>query len=132
MSLTHVECDAQDGKNIYADADWCFTGLPEPLRGADWVMAGNSDALFSALDLMQIEVAAGIVVSVAHDDRLPRPSWLTRQFQATDLRLAVNGLPMTVFQHRVTHEESLTLGSNTDDPSVKTALMYIVLLKSAH
>ncbi len=126
----HIEQNAQDGKNIYVDRDYSFAGLPPELMGADWIQAGNSDAFYSAVDLIQIEAIAGTTVSVAHDDRLPRPAWLTSQFQPTNLSLAVKGRPMKIFQHPATHEESLTLGSNADDTSVKTGNMYIVFVNA--
>jgi hypothetical protein len=77
---------------------------------------------------MQLAVKAGSVVAIAHDDRLPSPVWLTRQFQRTEKCLKVDGLTMTIFQHRALSDESLTLGSNTDDPAVKRAKAYIVFV----
>ena len=44
------------------------------------------------------------------------------------MSLKVNGQTMTIFQRRAKSDESLTLGSNTDDPSVKTANAYIVFV----
>ncbi len=73
------------GKNIYVDRDHSFTDLPAELIGADWLKASESDAFYSAVDFIQIAVNAGTTVSIAHDDRLPRPAWLTSQFQPTGL-----------------------------------------------
>lgn len=131
-SITHVEVDAEDGKNAYVDGDAPFAGLPAALAGADWVQTDNRDAFYSALDLIQIAVPAGAVVSVAHDDRLPAPSWLAQQFRAGQGArpfLVVNGRHMTIFEHRAISDESLTLGSNTDDPNARTGLMYVVFVK---
>lgn len=54
-----------------------------------------------AVDLMEIAVKAGAVVAVAHDDRLARPGWRTRQFKPTDLSLAIDGQPMNVIANPV-------------------------------
>jgi len=129
-AMAHLEQNAQDGKNVYVDRDFSFAGLPPELIGADWFQAPESDAFYSAVDLIQIAVNAGTTVFVAHDDRLPRPNWLTSQFQPTNLSLTVNGQPMKIFQHAAAHEESLTLGSNVDDPTVKTGNMYIVFVNA--
>jgi beta-galactosidase len=128
----HVEQRAQDGKTVYVDRNYTFAGLPKELHGADWFQAPDSDAFYSAVDLIQIAVSAGTTVSVAHDDRLPRPIWLTTLFQPTDLSITVNGRSMKIFQRATAHEESLTLGSNVDDISVKTGNMYVVFVNAAH
>ena len=126
-TIVHVEQNAQNGKNVYVDRDYAFAGLPAELVGADWVQAANGDSLYNAVDLMEVAVKAGAVVSIAHDDRLPRPAWLTRQFQPSDLSLAVNGQSMKVFQRRVDRDESLTLGANTENPAIglRTCTLYL-------
>ncbi|HWZ96005.1 MAG TPA: DUF4982 domain-containing protein [Opitutaceae bacterium] len=126
----HIRQKVRDGTKVYADRDISFASLPPGLTGADWIQAANNDAFYSAVDLMQIAVRAGTTVFVAHDDRLPRPLWLTSQFQPTDLSLTVEGHSMKIFQHAATHEESLTLGSNTDDTTVKTGHMYVVFVNA--
>jgi beta-galactosidase len=129
--IVHVEQNAADGKNIFVDRDLPFTGLPEQLVGADWVQGANSDSVYSAVDLMQVAVKGGCTVAIAHDDRLPSPAWLTQKFKRTSMSLKVNGQTMTIFQRRAKADESLTLGSNTDDPSVKTANAYIVFVNGS-
>jgi beta-galactosidase len=130
--IVHLEQNAQNGKNIYVDRDHSFTDLPAKLVGADWLKAAESDAFYSAVDFIQIAVNAGTTVSIAHDDRLPRPAWLTSQFQPTGLSLTVQGHPMKIFQHHAGQEESLTLGSNTDNTSLKTGDMYVVFVNAGH
>jgi beta-galactosidase len=129
--IVHVEQDAQNGKNVYVDRDYAFVGLPVELIGADWVQAAEGDSTYNAVDLMEVAVKAGEVVFVAHDDRLARPVWLTRQFQANDSSLTVNGRSMTVFQHRADRDESLTLGANTENPGETTCNMYVVFVNAA-
>ena len=126
--IVHVESQALDGKNAYVDTDAPFAGLPVELVGADWVQAANRESLYNAVDLMEVSVVSGAVVSVAHDDRLPRPSWLTERFQPTPVRLTVAGRPMTVFQRRAARDESLTLGANADRQAAP-ANMYVVFIQ---
>jgi beta-galactosidase len=129
ISIAHVESGAGDGKNVYVDRDVAFDGLPSALRGADWVQAAQADALFSALDFIQIAVPSGVTVYVAHDDRLARPSWLLRQFRPTKMSILVSGQPMTVFEHHAGGDESLTLGSNSDVATSVRPNMYVVFAK---
>src|SRR6185295_378768 len=118
-----VETAAADGKKVYSDRATVFASLPADLAGADYVQGADADRLYSAVDLMEIAVKAGAVVSVAHDDRLPRPEWLTRQFKPLETSVTVDGQAMKVFQHRADRDESLTLGANTEDTNAKTGNM---------
>ena len=126
--IVHAETRAADGKNAYVDADSPFAALPADLAGADWVQAANRDSLYSAVDLMEVAVAAGSVVSIAHDDRLTRPAWLTRQFLQTATRIKLNRQTMTVFQRRIERDESLTLGANAERQAAP-ANMYVVFIQ---
>lgn len=127
-STVCLATDAQPGKKIYADRECTFAELPAALRGGDYVQAANADKLYNAVDLMELAVPAGALVSIAHDDRLPRPAWLTRQFTPSDTSLLVDGKPLRIFQHRAQADESLTLGANTEDAKLKTCNMYLVFI----
>src|SRR5581483_11348515 len=128
--IVHLEADAKDGKNVYVDRDFPFSTLPAELVGADYVQGAEDDRLYSAVDLMQLAVKAGSVVYVAHDNRLPRPDWLTKQFTATGKTVLVQGKPMTIFQHQAAQNESVTLGSNAEGTS-KACNMYLVFVNGA-
>jgi beta-galactosidase len=129
-SIAHVEVNARDGRNIYVDRNYTFAALPADLVDADWVQVADADQRYSAVDFIELAVAGGTVVSIAHDERAPLPEWLTKQFQATGQRLTINGKPMRIFQRRIAREESLTFGSNTDGAPVR-ANMYVVLVNAA-
>jgi beta-galactosidase len=129
--LVHVEMNARDGRNAYVDVDSPLKDLPASLVGADWVQVANRDALYHAVDLMEIAVPPGTRVTIAHDDRLPRPPWLTRDFAPTPERMIVAGRPMTLFARTVAQESGLTFGPNTEDSSQKEANMYLVFVSPA-
>jgi hypothetical protein len=127
--LVHVESNAANAKNAYCDSDYAFTNLPGILTGADWVQTAEADCRYSAADLMQIAVRAGTTVYVAHDNELPRPGWLRRQFHPTTVTFDLNGRTMKVFECWLQSDGSLTLGSNTDDAPPKSCNMYLVFVK---
>jgi beta-galactosidase len=124
-----VQEGAKDGAKIYADREYVFAALPDPLAGSDWIQTANADKLYSAEDLMDLAVNVDGVVYIAHDGRLPCPGWLEQQFKPTECRLAVNGQAMRVFERRVRTGESLTLGSNAPARGPKACNMYIVFVK---
>ncbi len=130
-TIVHVEQNAADGKNIFVDRDMPFSNLPTELSGADWVQSADSDSVYTAVDLMQVAVKGGSVVSIAHDERIALPAWMAQKFKPTGLILTVDGQKMKIYQHRAQSDESLTLGSNTDDPSIKKANAYIVFVNTA-
>lgn len=129
-TIVHVEANAQAGKNIYVDRDYTFAGLPAALAGADWVQMADGDQRYSAVDLVEMAVKGGTVVSIAHDGRTPVPDWLAKQFLSTELTLTVHDQPMKIFQRRMAQDGSLTLGSNTDGTPTR-ANMYVVLVSAA-
>jgi len=124
-----VQKGAKDGAKIYADRDFVFNELPAALQDSDWVQTANADKLYSAADLLDFSLNGDGVVFVAHDARLPVPDWLQQQFRATEMTLAVNGQPMKIFERRARGGESLTLGSNTENRSLKSCNMYVVFVK---
>ncbi len=125
--IVHVESDAQNGRKIYVDRDATFTALPADLIGADWVQIAADDQRYSAVDLIEIAVAPGTVVAIAHDDRAPLPAWLTKQFTPTARTLTADGVAMRLFERAMGEGGSLTFGSNTDGAPV-TANHYIVFV----
>lgn len=131
VEVVRIVEQVADGMDAYADVPSPLRDLPPRLSGADLVRAPNADALYSAEDFIDFSVSAPVVVTIAHDDRLPVPAWLLRNFNATKDKLTVLGQAMTLYTRRVTRGSSLTLGSNTEDSSVKIGLMYIVFVKSS-
>jgi beta-galactosidase len=127
--LVHVEQGAENGKNAYFDTPSPFTDLPPQLVGADWVQASSRESLYSAVDLMQTTIVGGSTIYIAHDERLAIPAWLTRQYDPTEIRIHLNGVPMKVFSRKWDHDQSLTLGSNTEDASAKSGNMFVVFVK---
>jgi beta-galactosidase len=127
-SIVHVETNASAGRNAYVNIDSPLPALPSELNGADWVQADNRDALYSAVDLMEIGVAPNTVVWIAHDRRLPRPAWLTKQFTPAGQSLAVVGQTLDLFRRELAAGGSLTLGANTENTSITEANMYLVFV----
>ena len=119
--------DLRNGAPAYVDSDATVAGLPASLAGSDYVQAAQADKLYSAVDLMELRVKAGANVAIAHDDRLPRPTWLTSQFLPTNLSLTIAGHTMRLFQHHAQSDASLTLGSNAES-GTKDCNMYLVIL----
>jgi len=129
-AIVHVETRASEGKNAYVDVDSPFRALPALLQGADWIKPANRDALYHAVDLIELSVATDAVVVIAHDDRLSRPPWLTAGYLPTGRQISVAGATLSLFERPVVAATSLTLGPNTEEIRVTDAAMYIVFVRA--
>jgi beta-galactosidase len=116
---------AAPGKRAYVEAAIPLGALPPELIGADYIEPALMDQLYITTNLMDVAVKAGTTITVAHDERIPPPSWLTGQFQATPQRIIIGGVPMILYQRKARQAESLTLGSNGD----RGGNMYLVFVK---
>ncbi len=127
-SIVHVETGARDGRNAYVNVDSPFAALPAPLQGADWVQVDNRDAFYSAVDLMELAVIPGSTIWIAHDNDLPRPAWLVKQFKRSDQAITVLGRKMNLFRREASADESLTLGANTEDTRIREGNLFLVFV----
>lgn len=59
---------AADGKRIYTDEEWVFKGLPDYLKGADYLMVANGDARTSAGEGVVFKIGRVGRVYVVYDD----------------------------------------------------------------
>lgn len=126
--IVHVETEAREGRNAYVDVDSPFGALPPFLRGADWVQLSNRDALYHAVDLMELSVKAGTRVVIAHDDRLARPPWLTKDYGPLAEKISVKGATLSLFAREFPTAASVTLGPNTEQSGLTDAAMYVVFI----
>ncbi len=124
-----VQPEAGEGKRVYVDGDERFATLPAELRGADYVQAAQADSAYSAADLIEISFAGDAILTVAHDDRLPRPEWLD-PFRSTGSRIEIAGRGMSLFERRVAAGASVTLGGNADSAGAAAAHMYLVFVRA--
>ena len=125
-----VRRGAAKGGKVYADRDYTFTQLPDFLAGADYVQFPQADNQYSAVDLVVFTVKTDGVVYVAHDQRLPRPPWLTESFTDTGATLPLPKATLSIFKRAVRKDETLTLGSNVETQAKRACTMYVVFVQS--
>ena len=125
-----VRRGASNGQPAYSDSDIKFEGLPGFLEGADYLQLPSADKLYSAVDLIGFAVKQDGVLTIAHDDRLRRPGWLSAGYKATSWSMSVAGVKMTLFQKAVKKNEMLTLGSNAKAGLPTACNAYIVFVQN--
>jgi hypothetical protein len=125
---------AGDGKRIYKDRDWVFKGLPDYLKGADYLMVANDDAQTSAGEGVVFKIGRVGCVYVAYDDaneHFPVVSSPTG-FKKTSDKITINGRSHTIYRSGEMNGGELTyLGTNnwTEKPPVG-ANNYVVFVQS--
>lgn len=68
------------------------TGLPDFLRGADYIMPFNDDKFVSSLELT-IYVARPATLYVFLDNNMEVPAWLRKNFKDTGVDIGLDGAP---------------------------------------
>jgi beta-galactosidase len=121
-----VKTNTANGQVIFKDRTYTFTDLPSYLVGGEYVQLPNEDKLYVAADLINFTAGKNAAIYVAHDDRLPRPTWLTTDFTDTGDNISINGTPSSLFKQEVTASTTLTLGGNRDTTSSELCNMYVL------
>jgi beta-galactosidase len=113
---------------IYSDSPAAFTDLPANFLGGEYLQLPSADHNYSALDLIQFTAAKTMDLYIAHDDRLPRPGWLTSNFKATSEKITLpDNTPATLYERTMKKDASLTLGGNTDSQFTGPSALYVVI-----
>ena len=121
-----VKTNLQNGDRIYTDRNYIFSDLPAYLADAEHIQLPNNDKRYSALDLIQFGAGTDAYIYVAHDDRLPEPTWLSSAFTATGDHILINNSSMSLFRKAIAKGGVLTLGGNTDGETPSACNLYIV------
>jgi beta-galactosidase len=124
---------AADGQRIYKDRDWVFAGLPDYLKGADYLSVANDDATTSAGEGVVFKIGKPGRVYVAYDDgneHFPMVCSPT-PFKKTEDKIAINGRTHTLYRSAAMNGGELTyIGTNnwTDKPPQR-ANNYVVFVQ---
>lgn len=87
------------------------SGIPEFLRGADYVMPFNDDKLHSTLEVTLV-LAKPATVYLLFDNNMSRPEWLTKDFVDTDYDI---GLDEAASKYRPLKRVGVGPASSIDD-----------------
>ncbi len=120
------------GANQYIDrGDRFRSSVPSGLNGATYLETANGDADASPGmrgGFLTFTVDRDAIVYVAHDQRLKKPSWLTKSFRDTGWRLGTSRQQTKYHVYRRRFPKgTVSLGSNLDTPASGT--MYTVAVQ---
>jgi beta-galactosidase len=119
------------GKKAYTDLEFNYTVIPRYLNGAEYIRTPNSDNRYWARDQLQFIAGVKMHIYVLHDDTVPRPEFLLKDYKDTgdDIKIDGKGPVMSIF-HRVAEAgESIIMAGNSDGDAPKDCRMYTVIGK---
>ncbi|GAA4957893.1 glycoside hydrolase family 2 protein [Algibacter aquimarinus] len=117
------------GKKAYTDLEYNYTVLPRYLNESEYVRTPNSDNRYWARDQLQFIAGVKMHIYVLHDDTVPRPEFLLKDYKDNGDNVKVGDVVMSVF-HRVAEEgESIIMAGNSDGDAPKNCRMYTVIAK---
>lgn len=117
------------GKKAYTDLEYNYTVLPRYLNESEYVRTPNSDNRYWARDQLQFIAGTKMHIYVLHDDTVPRPEFLLKDYKDNGDNVKVGEVVMSVF-HRVAEEgESIIMAGNSDGDAPKNCRMYTVIAK---
>jgi hypothetical protein len=119
------------GAPLYVDREYAAQSpLPAALQDLTYIRTANDDKDLMPADgaLLSFEVSQPALVSVAHDDLIQRPSWLTSGFKDSgiDLVSSDGNKTLSVFEKAVGAGQ-VVLGPNVTSPANHS--MYVVFVR---
>ncbi|GIZ09521.1 sugar-binding domain-containing protein [Flavobacterium sp. UMI-01] len=117
------------GKKAYTDLEYNYTVIPSYLRGAEYVRTPDSDKRYWARDQLQFVAGVDMEIYVGHDDRVPRPEFLKKEYVDTGDDIDLGGVKMSLFKRTAKAGESIIMAGNTEGDAPKDCRMYVVIGK---
>lgn len=117
------------GKKAYTDLEFNYTVIPGYLRGGEYIRTPDSDKRYWARDQLQFIAGSDMDIYVGHDDRVPRPEFLVKDYKDTGDDINLGGVVMSLFKRTAKAGESIIMAGNTDGQAPKECRMYFVIGK---
>ena len=117
------------GKKSHTDLEHNYTHLPRYLNGSEYVRTPNSDKKYWARDQLQFIAGQKMHIYVLHDDRVPRPEFLLKDYKDTGDDVKLDKAVMSVFHRIAEAGESIIMAGNSDGDVPDNAKMYTVMAK---
>ncbi len=119
------------GATQYTDGAITLESVPQQLAGRIYVATPYADrnAVPGSGDFLTCEASSDVVVYVAHDDRIPRPTWLADGFVRTSTRLESMAGSFRIYLKNFP-AGPVTLGSNVSTVA-SAGSMYTVVVHPA-
>ncbi|WP_282122046.1 glycoside hydrolase family 2 protein [Algibacter mikhailovii] len=119
------------GKKAYTDLEYNYTVIPRYLNGSEYIRTPNSDNRYWARDQLQFIAGVKMHIYVLHDDTVPRPEFLLKDYEDTgdDIKIDGKGPVMSIFHREAEAGESIIMAGNSDGDAPKDCRMYTVIGK---
>jgi beta-galactosidase len=117
------------GKKTYTDMEHNYTVIPKYLVGSEYVRVPNSDGKYWARDQLQFIAGAAMEIYIGHDDRVPRPAFLLKDYKDLGDDVILGDVKMSLFKRVAKKGESIIMAGNSDGDVPEGTRMYFVIGK---
>ncbi len=118
------------GKRAYTDMEHNYTVIPKYLNGAEYIRTPNSDKRYWARDQLQFVAGIDMHIYVLHDDTVPVPAFLLKDYKDNGDNINVGKVTMSIFHRIAKAGESIIMAGNSDGDAPKDCRMYTVMGKA--
>ncbi len=120
----------QRGTLVYADRNYTFIEIPEPLAGATHIRTHNDDKSNTETNFLRFEINLPATLYLAYDGRTSPPKPLVKDMELTDMSVRMsNGESFPVYRRTVEPGE-VVLGSNKLTGSGGESMYQVFLTKT--
>ncbi len=120
-----------NGELVYSDRALTYANLPPYLSGSEFIKTPDADKIYWALDQLQFLPQQDLEVYVAHDDRVPRPAFITSGYIDTGDDILIQDSLHSIFKRRVGAGTGVVMAGNFDSGPDSNSNMYVVFVKAA-
>lgn len=117
------------GKKAYTDLEHNYTVIPRYLNEAEYVRTPNSDNRYWARDQLQFIAGVKMHIYVLHDDTVPTPAFLLKDYKDNGDNVNVGDVTMSIYHRIAEAGESIIMAGNSDGDAPINCRMYTVIGK---
>lgn len=103
---------AAENESVYTDRTYGFTGIPEFLKGAEFIRWSMGLKSVYANPLLSFTVNKKGKLYIAHDNRIAKLDWLKDNFTQTSHTFTISDATMTLYEKSVESNVEIKLGAN--------------------
>ena len=123
------------GDRVYVDRNFCYTALPEALRGHAYILTAMGDAGEKVSDFLTVIVDRPAEIYVLYDASARAvPQWLSHGFSPVAGTVETNRGPLAIWKAKMIVVGTVTVGANEAFPAKGEKMMFtiVVLPAAAH
>lgn len=127
----HAQLDGlQRGTLVYADRNYTFTQIPDPVAGATHIRTHNDDKNNTEEDFLRFDINLPATLHLAYDGRTPPPSELVAGMEKTTMTIRMSNGEFFQIYRRIVQAGEVVIGGNKIGGSGGESMYQVFLTKT--